>query len=104
MVSRDPWELSEEQVRSAAYESLSENPWTASLRPCSTMPFSALPGPPATARQTRWMRCSGHRDERERLGWFSARADDLLNFVPARLTVVLLLYFAFRGRYSPARC
>jgi adenosylcobinamide-phosphate synthase len=29
--------------------------------------------------------------------------DDLLNFIPARITVLLLLvYFAFRGRFLPA--
>jgi adenosylcobinamide-phosphate synthase len=45
----------------------------------------------------------GYKDERKRLGWFSARMDDLLNFVPARLTVVLLLlYFAFTGGFSNA--
>jgi adenosylcobinamide-phosphate synthase len=45
----------------------------------------------------------GYRDERERLGWCSARMDDILNFVPARLTVLLLLmYFAFKGTFSDA--
>lgn len=45
----------------------------------------------------------GYMDERKRLGWFSARMDDILNFVPARLTVmVLLVYFAFIGRFSNA--
>ena len=45
----------------------------------------------------------GYRDERERLGWCSAHMDDILNFVPARLTVLLLLvYFAFMGKFSDA--
>jgi adenosylcobinamide-phosphate synthase len=45
----------------------------------------------------------GYRDERERLGWCSARMDDLLNFVPARMTVLfLLLYFIVRRRLKPA--
>jgi adenosylcobinamide-phosphate synthase len=45
----------------------------------------------------------GYRDERERLGWCSARMDDILNFVPARLTVLLLLvYFVFKGTFSDA--
>ena len=45
----------------------------------------------------------GYRDERERLGWCSARMDDILNFVPARFTVMLLLvYFAFKGTFSDA--
>jgi adenosylcobinamide-phosphate synthase len=45
----------------------------------------------------------GYRDERIRLGWFSARMDDILNFVPARLTVLLLLlYFGCIGTFSDA--
>jgi adenosylcobinamide-phosphate synthase len=40
----------------------------------------------------------GYRDERARLGWCSARMDDVLNYIPARITVLfLLVYFMFRG-------
>ena len=45
----------------------------------------------------------GYRDDRKRIGWWSARADDLLNFIPARITGLLLLgYFATKGRFHPA--
>ena len=45
----------------------------------------------------------GYRDERERLGWCAARMDDVLNYIPARITVMLLLgYFACKGRFAPA--
>ena len=45
----------------------------------------------------------GYRDERERIGWCAARMDDILNFIPARITVLLLLlYFALKGRFGPA--
>jgi adenosylcobinamide-phosphate synthase len=43
----------------------------------------------------------GYRDERERLGWFSARMDDVLTFIPARITALLvLLYFSAQGRLT----
>jgi adenosylcobinamide-phosphate synthase len=106
MVSRDPGELSEEQVRSAAYESLSENLVDSIVAPLFYYALLGLAGAAAYRAANTMDAMLGYRDERERLGWFSARADDLLNFIPARLAVaVLLLYFAFKGRFSPAvRC
>ena len=45
----------------------------------------------------------GYRDERERLGWCAARMDDILNYFPVRITVLLLLlHFLQRRRLSPA--
>jgi adenosylcobinamide-phosphate synthase len=45
----------------------------------------------------------GYRDERERIGWCAARMDDIFNFIPARITVLLLLlHFFQRRRLFPA--
>ena len=46
----------------------------------------------------------GYRDERERIGWCAARMDDILNFIPARITVLLLLHLVCpaKGRLSRA--
>jgi len=106
MVSRDTRELSAEQVRSAAYESLSENLVDSIVAPLFYYALFGLAGAAVYRAANTMDAMLGYRDERERIGWFSARADDLLNFIPARLTAaVLLLYFAFRGRYAgAARC
>ena len=45
----------------------------------------------------------GYKDERKDLGWWPARMDDLLNYIPARITGgLLLLYFAYKGRFHQA--
>jgi adenosylcobinamide-phosphate synthase len=45
----------------------------------------------------------GYHDHRGQIGWFPARMDDLLTWVPARVTGLLLLgYFVVRGRFGPA--
>ena len=45
----------------------------------------------------------GYKDERIDLGWWSARMDDIFNYIPARITgLLLLLYFACRGQFQPA--
>jgi len=104
LVSRDSSGLSREQVLSAAYESVSENLVDSIVSPLCYYTVFGLPGAAVFRAANTMDAMLGYRDERERLGWFSARADDALNYLPARLTAaVLLLYFAARGRFGPAR-
>jgi adenosylcobinamide-phosphate synthase len=108
MVSRDTKVLSREEVLSAAYESVSEN-----LVDSITAPliFFAIFSPlglglaaAAFYRASNTMDAMlGYRDHRWQIGWFPARMDDLLTWVPARVTGLLLLaYFAAMGRLGPA--
>ncbi|OPX67224.1 MAG: cobalamin biosynthesis protein [Methanoregulaceae archaeon PtaB.Bin009] len=103
LVSRDPSVLSREQVHSAAYESVSENLVDSIVSPLFYYALLGLPGAAAFRAANTMDAMLGYRDHRERLGWFSARADDVLNYIPARLTAgILLCYFACRGRFAPA--
>jgi len=103
MVSRNPETLSSEQVRSAAYESVSENLVDSIVAPICYFALFGLPGAAAFRAANTMDAMLGYRDERARLGWFSARADDVLNYIPARITTVLLLcYFGAKGRLSPS--
>ncbi|MGD1005089.1 MAG: adenosylcobinamide-phosphate synthase CbiB [Methanoregulaceae archaeon] len=103
LVSRDTTSLDKNHILSAAYESLTENLTDSIVSPLFYYSLFGLIGS-AFYRATNTMDAMlGYRDHRVRLGWWSARMDDLLNFIPARITVLfLLLYFAIKGRFRPA--
>jgi adenosylcobinamide-phosphate synthase len=104
MVSRNTTTLNREQVLSAAYESASENLVDSIIAPLFYFGIGELFGAglafAAVYRAANTMDAMlGYRDERARLGWWSARADDILGYIPARLTGIILLgYFWVQGR------
>ncbi|MDD1648398.1 MAG: adenosylcobinamide-phosphate synthase CbiB [Methanomicrobiales archaeon] len=108
MVSRDTGSLTPDQTLSAAYESLSENLVDSITAPLFWFALGSLAGCGLAAaafyRAVNTMDAMlGYRDERERLGWASARLDDLATYLPARFTgLVLLAWFALRGRFHAA--
>jgi adenosylcobinamide-phosphate synthase len=103
MVSRDTGTLTSEQVRSAAYESMSENLVDSIISPLFYFGLFGLPGAAGFRAANTMDAMIGYRDERRQLGWCAARMDDILNFIPARITGgMLLLYFAAKGRFFQA--
>ena len=103
LVSRDTANLEREHILSAAYESMTENLTDSIISPLFYFSLFGLTFAAIFRAANTMDAMLGYRDERERLGWCSARMDDILNFVPARLTVLLLLvYFVFKGTFSDA--
>lgn len=103
MVSRDTARLEPEHILSAAYESMTENLVDSIISPLFYFGLFGLAGAAAFRAINTLDAMLGYRDERLRLGWFPARADDVANFIPARLTgLILLAYFAAKGRLRPA--
>lgn len=103
MVSRDTARLDREHVLSAAYESMTENLVDSIVSPLFYFGLFGLAGAAAFRAVNTLDAMLGYRDERLRIGWFPARADDVANFIPARITGLLLLaYFAAKGRFAPA--
>ncbi|MBR1369095.1 cobalamin biosynthesis protein CobD [Methanocalculus chunghsingensis] len=99
MVSRKTALLSDEEVRSAAYESVAENLVDSIIAPLFWFALLGLPGAAMYRAANTMDAMLGYRDDRERLGWFSARADDILSYIPARITgCLLLLWFTARRR------
>jgi adenosylcobinamide-phosphate synthase len=103
LVSRDTANLEREHILSAGYESMTENLTDSVISPLFYFSLFGLVGAAIFRAANTMDAMLGYRDERIRLGWFSARMDDILNFVPARLTVLLLLlYFGCIGKFSDA--
>jgi len=103
MVSRDTVHLASEHVLSAAYESMAENLVDSIVSPLFYFGLFGLAGAAVFRAGNTMDAMLGYRDDRVRIGWFPARADDVLNFIPARLTgLILLAYFAAKGRFAPA--
>ncbi|MEG3056058.1 MAG: adenosylcobinamide-phosphate synthase CbiB [Methanoculleus sp.] len=103
VVSRDTAHLEHEHILSAAYESMTENLVDSIISPLFYFGLFGLVGAAALRATNTMDAMLGYRDERLRIGWFPARADDILNFIPARVTgIILLAYFAVKGRFTPA--
>jgi adenosylcobinamide-phosphate synthase len=98
LVSRDTDRLDPAHIRSAAYESMTENLTDSIISPLFYFSIFGLSGAAVFRAANTMDAMLGYRDERARLGWCSARMDDLANYVPARVTVLfLLVYFMFKG-------
>jgi adenosylcobinamide-phosphate synthase len=97
LVSRDTTRLSTIEVRESALESLAENLNDSLVAP---LLWFAIGGVPAAAlyrfantADAMW----GYRGCWEWAGKWAARADDLLSYVPARLTAAILALSAWRS-------
>ena len=95
LVSRDTANLSEAEVRESAIESLAENLNDSVVAPIFWFVLFGLPGAAvyrfANTADAMW----GYRGMRHGVKWewtgkWAARADDVLNWMPARITALLL--------------
>jgi adenosylcobinamide-phosphate synthase len=90
LVSRDTSRLSATEIRESALESLAENLNDSLVAPLFWFAIGGLPGAAlyrfANTADAMW----GYRGRWEWAGKWAARSDDVLSYIPARLTVVLL--------------
>ncbi len=95
IVGRDTEPLSESGVVRAAVETVAESTADGVIAPLFYLAIGGAPLALAYKAVNTLDSMVGHRDERHLdFGWASARLDDMANWVPARLTAVLLVLSA----------
>ena len=99
IVGRDTSELSAQEVRTAALETLAENLSDGVIVPLFWYALLGVPGMLAYKMVNTLDSMIGYRNERYKdFGCFAARLDDVANYLPARLTALLMILAS--GRIS----
>ena len=97
IVGRDTSQLSDNDVRKAALETLAENLSDGVVAPLFWLVILGVPGMVAYKMVNTLDSMIGYRTERyRRFGTLAARLDDAANYIPARLTALLMILFAGR--------
>lgn len=99
IVGRDTTELSAQEVRTAALETLAENLSDGVIAPLFWYVLLGVPGMMAYKMVNTLDSMIGYRTERYRaFGCWAARLDDACNYLPARLTALLMVLVSGRWR------
>ena len=98
LVSRDTGVLPQPLLVSATVESVAENACDSFVAPLFYFLLLGIPGAIAYRVVNTLDSMVGYHGKYEYLGKFASRLDDVLNFVPARLTSLLLVLAAFLTR------
>ncbi len=92
IVGRETNNLSEQQIKTAALETLSENLSDGVIAPLFWYLIGAVPGIFAYKMTNTLDSMVGYKSERYKdFGRWSAKIDDIANFIPARLTALLMI-------------
>lgn len=96
IVGRDTHNFSEEEIYRAVTETIAENTSDGIIAPL----FYLAIGGPALALAYKAINTLdsmvGYKHEKyKNFGWFSARMDDIANYIPARITAVLMVIASF---------
>jgi len=98
LVSRDTQGLPKSLVVSATVESVAENTSDSFVAPLFYFLLFGVPGAIAYRVVNTLDAMVGYHGKYEYLGKFASKLDDMLNFIPARVTALLLILAAFLSK------
>ena len=99
IVGRDTSRLNAQQIRIAVLETMSENLSDGVVAPLFYYALAGVPGLMTYKMINTLDSMLGYRSERyEQFGKFSARLDDVANFIPARITALLMVLVSWCWR------
>ncbi|MFC2013867.1 cobalamin biosynthesis protein [Chloroflexota bacterium] len=98
LVSRDTKDLPGPLLVSSTVESVAENACDSFVAPLFYFLLFGVPGAIAYRVVNTLDSIMGYHGKYEYLGKFASRLDDVLNFIPARITALLLVLAAFLSR------
>jgi adenosylcobinamide-phosphate synthase len=101
LVSREASDLDQSLASAAAIESVAENTTDSFIAPWLAFAILGLPGAIAYRAVNTLDSMIGYRGKYEHLGKASARLDDLVNLVPARLSAGMIVLAGTLCRLSP---
>jgi adenosylcobinamide-phosphate synthase len=102
LVSRNTMQLNEPLIIAATIESVAENTTDSFVSPLIFFALLGVPGALAYRLANTFDSMIGYRGKYEYVGKAAARFDDLLNYLPARLTALLLIINARWYKGNPA--
>ncbi|KKI90316.1 cobalamin biosynthesis protein CobD [Bacillus sp. SA1-12] len=101
IVGRDTEDLPPQEVARGAVETVAENTVDAIIAPLCWAIIGGAPMAMAYRAANTLDSMVGYKNEKfEKFGWASARFDDVINWIPARLTALLMWLFSWFVPYS----
>lgn len=99
IVGRETAKLNEQQIRTAVLETLAENLSDGVIAPLFFYAVGGIPAMFAYKMANTLDSMIGYKNERyKNFGWFAARFDDIVNFIPARLTAFFMVFLTVSRR------
>lgn len=100
LASRDASKLTKPLVVSGVVESVAESSCDSFIAPIFYFLIFGVPGAIAYRVANTFDSMMGYHGKYEYLGKFAARLDDLLNYIPARITAFFIITAAYLSKYS----